>query len=260
MEQKMIQSVSRAMSILELVCSSNQGLALGRISSDLGLNKSTAHHLIGTLTKLGYIRQNPDNRKYGVGHRLVEMGHQVARNLDIVREAESILAAAAEAAGETAHLMILDRDRIVYLQKVDSPDQTHGLQLASRVGLRVPAHSTAGGKVMLAHLPPEELKRLISRTTLAEKTDKTITDPDLLIAHLAQVRRQGYAIDDEENETGVRCAAAPVRDAVGRVAAAVTISGPSLRMTEEYVEKTVIDLVISSARELSRRLGWRSRS
>ena len=256
----MIQSVSRAMNILELICTSSQGLALGRISSDLGLNKSTAHHLIGTLTRLGYIRQNPDNRKYGVGHRLVEMGHQVARNLDIVREAEPILAAAARAAGETAHLMILDEDRIVYLQKVDSPDQTHGLQLASRVGLRGPAHSTSGGKVMLAHLPAEELKRLINRRPLTKKTEKTITDPDLLIEHLAQVRRQGYAIDDEENETGVRCAAAPVRDAIGRVAAAMSISGPSLRMTEEYVEQTILDLVIRSAQELSRRMGWRSRA
>jgi DNA-binding IclR family transcriptional regulator len=132
--------------------------------------------------------------------------------------------------------------------------------MASRVGLRNPAHSSAVGKVLLSHLPEEELDGLIREKGLPKRTENTITDRAQLKEHLRLVKAQGYAIDDEENEKGIRCVAAPIYNETGRAVVAISISGPAFRITKKVIQETLKKEVRETARQISQRLGYRERT
>jgi DNA-binding IclR family transcriptional regulator len=131
--------------------------------------------------------------------------------------------------------------------------------MASRVGLRNPAHSSAVGKVLLAHFSEEELKNFIKEKGLLKRTENTITDPTQLREHLKSVRVQGYAIDDEENEKGIRCVAAPIYNEVGKPVAAISISGPAFRITKKLIQESLRKEVMETALGISQRLGFRDK-
>ncbi len=153
-------------------------------------------------------------------------------------------------------MVFLDRGEIVYIDKVELDHNPSGLRMASRVGLRNPAHSSAVGKVLLSHLPEEELNGLIKEKGLPKRTENTITDLVQLKEHLKAVRNQGYAVDDEENEKGIRCVAAPIYNEVGRAVAAVSISGPAFQVTKKRVQETLKKEVMETASKISQRLGF----
>jgi DNA-binding IclR family transcriptional regulator len=156
-------------------------------------------------------------------------------------------------------MVFLDRGEIVYIDKVELDHNPSGLRMASRVGLRNPAHSSAVGKVLLSHLNEEELNLLIKEKGLPKRTENTITDPIQLKEHLKFVRTQGYAIDDEENERGIRCIAAPIFNEASRAVAAVSISGPAFRVTKKVIQETLKKEVMETAYQISQRLGYRER-
>jgi DNA-binding IclR family transcriptional regulator len=208
---------------------------------------------------LGYVRQDPKTRNYSLGFKLVELGNLLLGQLDLRKEAEPILMDLAERTKETVHMVFLDRNEIVYIDKVELDRHPSGLRMASRVGLRNPAHSCAVGKVLLAHLPAEELDRIIKEKGLPKRTDNTITDPIQLREHLKLVRTQGYAIDDEENEKGVRCIAAPVFDEGGKAVAAISISTLAFRVTKKVMQESLKKEVMEAALKISQRLGFRER-
>jgi DNA-binding IclR family transcriptional regulator len=128
--------------------------------------------------------------------------------------------------------------------------------MASRIGLRNPAHSSAVGKVLLSHLPEEELDNLIKEKGLPKRTENTITDPVQLKEHLKMVRTQGYAVDDEENERGIRCLAAPIYNEAGKAVAAISISAPAFRVTKKVIQETLKKEVMETAFKISQRLGF----
>ncbi|MGX1116844.1 IclR family acetate operon transcriptional repressor [Streptomyces ambofaciens] len=219
-----VQSLERAFDLLERMADAGGEVGLSELSASSGLPLPTIHRLMRTLVACGYVRQQP-NRRYALGPRLIRLGESASRLLGTW--ARPHLARLVEETGETANMALLDGDEIVYVAQVPSK---HSMRMFTEVGRRVLPHSTGVGKALLADFPADEVRALLGRTGMPAATDKTITTPDGFIAALEEVRRQGYAIDDNEQEIGVRCLAVSVPDSP--TAAAISISGPAGRVTE----------------------------
>jgi DNA-binding IclR family transcriptional regulator len=257
--KNLVQTIDRASSILDILGESPQGITIRELSAKIKLPKGTTHRLLSSLCYFGYVRQDPKTRNYFLGLKLVELGNLLLSQLDLRKEAEPLLRDLAERTKETVHMVFLDRNEIVYIDKVELDHHSSGLRMASRVGLRNPAHSCAVGKMLLAYLNEKELDRIISEKGLPKRTENTITDPVQLREHLKLVRAQGYAIDDEENEKGVRCIAAPVFNEVGKAVAAISISTFAFQVTEEVIQDSLRKEVRETALKISQRLGFRER-
>jgi DNA-binding IclR family transcriptional regulator len=255
----LVQTIERTSLILDILGQSPQGISIRDLSEKIKLPKGTTHRLISSLAYFGYARQDSKTRNYFLGLKLVELGNLLLSQLDLRKEAEPFLRDLAERTKETVHMVFLDRGEIVYIDKVELDHNPAGLRMASRVGLRNPAHSSAVGKVLLSHLPEEELNGLIKEKGLPKRTENTIIDSIQLKEHLKAVRTQGYAIDDEENERGIRCVAAPIFNEAGKAVAAISISGPAFRVTKKVVQETLKKEVMEAANKISQRLGFRER-
>ncbi len=252
----LVQTIERTSLILDILGQSPQGISIRDLSEKIRLPKGTTHRLVSSLTYFGYARQDPRTRNYFLGLKLVELGNLLLSQLDLRKEAEPFLRDLAERTKETVHMVFLDRGEIVYIDKVELDHNPSGLRMASRVGLRNPAHSSAVGKVLLSHLAEEELNGLIKEKGLPKRTENTITDPAQLNEHLKSVQSQGYALDDEENERGIRCIAAPIFNEAGKAVAAISISGPAFRVTKKVIQETLKKEVMETASKISQRLGF----
>lgn len=253
----LVQTIERVSSILDILGQSPHGISIRELSAKIKLPKATTHRLLSSLSYFDYVRQDPKTRNYFLGLKLVELGQLLLSQLDLRKEAEPFLRDLAERAKETVHLVFLDRNEVVYIDKVETDQNPSGLKMASRVGLRNPAHSCAVGKVLLAHFTEEELESFIKEKNLVKRTENTIIDPIQLKEHLKSVRAQGYAIDDEENEKGIRCVAAPIYNEIGKAVAAISISGPAFRITKKLIQETFKKEVMETAFKISQRLGFR---
>lgn len=237
-----VQSLERAFDLLERMADAGGEVGLSELSASSGLPLPTIHRLMRTLVGCGYVRQQA-NRRYALGPRLIRLGESSARLLGTW--ARPYLAELVEATGETANMALLDGDEVVYIAQVPS---RHSMRMFTEVGRRVLPHSTGVGKALLAHVPPEEVRALLARTGMPAATERTIVDPDAFLAELERIRAQGYAVDDNEQEVGVRCLAVTVPDSP--TAAAISISGPAGRVTEAAVEK-IVPVLQGVARNLS---------
>ena len=253
----LVQTIDRVSSILDMLAQSAQGISIRELSSAIGLPKGTTHRLLSSLSYFGYVRQDSKTRNYFLGLKFVELGQILLSQLDLRKEAEPFLRDLAERTNETIHLVILDRNEIVYIDKVETDQNPSGLKMASRIGLRNPAHSSAVGKMILAHFSEDELRSFFKEKTLVRRTENTITDPIQLREHLKTVRKQGYAVDDEENEKGIRCVAAPVYNETGKTVAAISITAPAFRATKKIIQETLKKEVTETAFKISERLGFR---
>lgn len=252
-----VQTIGRAASILNILGQSPHGITLRDLSARVNLPKGTTHRLLSSLVHFGFAQQDSENKKYSLGFKLVDLGHRLLSQLDFRNVAKPFLLDMAERTQETVHLVVLDQNEVVYIEKVESHDHRGGLRMASRIGLRNPAHSCAVGKVLLAHLPARRFEAVIRERGLVRRTKKTITHLKRLEEQLQSVRAQGFAIDDEENEEGIRCVAAPIRDETGWVIAAVSISGPAIRMSLELIQRRLQREVMDTALKISKKLGFR---
>jgi len=255
----LVQTIERASSILDILGQSSQGISIRELSAKLKLPKGTSHRLLSSLSYFGYVRQDPKTRDYFLGLKFVELGQLLLSQLDLRKEAEPFLRDLAERTKETIHLVILDRNEIVYIDKVETDQNPSGLKMASRIGLRNPAHSSAVGKMILANFSEEELQSFFKEKSLLRRTENTITDPIQLREHLKSVRKQGYAVDDEENEKGIRCVAAPIYNETGKTVAAISITAPAFRVTKKSIQETLKKEVMETALRISERLGYRER-
>ncbi|MGW8377055.1 IclR family transcriptional regulator [Streptomyces sp. ODS28] len=226
-----VQSLERAFDLLERMADAGGEVGLSELSSSSGLPLPTIHRLMRTLVACGYVRQQP-NRRYSLGPRLIRLGESASRLLGTW--ARPYLARLVEETGETANMALLDGDEVVYVAQVPS---RHSMRMFTEVGRRVLPHSTGVGKVLLAHTPAEEVRALLGRTGMPAATEKTITTADGFLQALEQVRDAGYAVDDNEQEIGVRCIAVAVPDSP--TPAAVSISGPAGRVTDAATDKFV---------------------
>ena len=253
----LVQTIERISMILDILGQNPQGISIRDLSSKVSLPKGTTHRLLSSLSYLGYVRQDPKTRNYLLGFKLVELGNILLGQLDLRKEAAPFLKDLAERTKETVHMVILDRNEVVYIDKVEGDHNPSGLRMASRIGLRNPAYSSAVGKVLLSHFPDEELNQFFRGKGLAKRTENTITDTTQLKEHLKIVRNQGYAIDDEENEKGVRCVGAPIYNEAGNAVAAISISGPAFRVTKKMAQEILKKEVMETALKISQRLGYR---
>lgn len=227
--------------------------SLGKLSSGLEFNKTTAHRFVTTLVKAGYARQDSTTRDYAPTTKLLELGNSVLDKIDVRHQVRPHLEALAKTTGETSHLAILEGLEIVYIDKVDG---NQAVTMKSRVGVRSSCHSTALGKVLLAHQPKSEWQRYVAEIGLTKRTSNTVTDPALFEEVLEAVRETGYALDDIENEEGIRCLACPVYDHTGHVTAAMSISGWTVSMTPEQAQRS-IPTVVKAAQKASTDLGYK---
>ncbi|MFD6422325.1 IclR family transcriptional regulator [Streptomyces sp. NPDC060198] len=240
-----VQSLERAFDLLERMADAGGEVGLSELSTTSGLPLPTIHRLMRTLVVCGYVRQQP-NRRYALGPRLIRLGESASRLLGTW--ARPYLQHLVEETGETANMALLDGDEVVYVAQAPSK---HSMRMFTEVGRRVLPHSTGVGKALLATASPEEVRALLARTGMPAVTEKTITTPDGFLEALEQVRRTGYAIDDNEQEIGVRCLAVAVPDSP--TAAAISISGPAGRVTEEATER-IVPILQQTAKELSEAL------
>jgi IclR family acetate operon transcriptional repressor len=238
-----VQSLERAFELLELLADSGGAQGLTQLSASSGLPLTTIHRLMGTLVRHGYVRHEP-SRRYVLGPRLIRLGDAASQMLGTW--AQPHLADLVELTGETANLAVLESDRVVYLAQVPGK---HSMRMFTEPGRRVDPHCTAVGKAMLAQLSEVQVRDILGRTGMTLKTSNTITDPDLLVAHLGVIRQQGYALDEGEQEVGVRCVGVAIPNAPAM--AAVSVSGPQARMTEAAI-KTIVPALQRVAADLSR--------
>ena len=252
----LVQTIERTSLILDILGRSPQGLSIGELSEKTGLPKGTTHRLLTSLAYFDHVRQDSKTKNYHLGFKLVELGNLLLNHLDYRTEAQPILVELAERTKETVHMVILDRSEVLYVDKVDAGQHAGGLRMASMLGSRIPTHCSAVGKVMLAFLPEERLVEIVREKGLPRRTENTITDIEELKTHLQQIREQGYALDDEENEKGVKCIGAPIRDQSGKVIAAISISVPGIRIRTDTLLTTYKDQVVETAMKISNKLGY----
>lgn len=221
------------------------------IAQLLDIPRSATYELIHTLASHGAIRQF-DNGEIDLGPHVLALGSAYGRRLDFVQTAQAAAHAVMQQCDETVQIGVLDGRHVLYIAKADSNRQ---VRLVSTIGVRLPAHCTALGKVLLAFLPPETLAACIDDVTLEALTERSITDHAALAAQLAQVRRDGYAPEECESNLDVACVAAPVWNAQGENVAAMSISVPVSRMTQEH-RAALQAIVIAGAARLSQEMGY----
>jgi len=228
-------AVERALSILESLDSSRRGLNISELSRKLGIPKSSAHVIILTLERLGYVQKRKDSLNYSLGLRAYGLGLGMMKNLSISEVALPHMRVLVDEIRLPAHLAIPDGDQGVYIQKVDSPGL---IKIDTYVGRRMDLHCTGVGKVLLAYGPEDLLERTLAKQTYIRHTRNTITSPRQLMREVAKIRNQGFAVDDEEEELAVRCVAVPVRHPTGRFAAALSVVGTTEQIPLDAVEST----------------------
>jgi IclR family acetate operon transcriptional repressor len=244
-------SVAKAIAILEYLAAVETSKELGVISNALGMNKSTVYRFLSTLGTLGYINQDPESGRYALGSKVVWLAAHYLDSLDFRLLARPYLEQLVAESRETVHLAILDGFDVVYVDKVDG---LQPVKMASRVGNRMPAHSTGLGKALLADLDESQWAVYVQKKGLTRYTVNTICEPDVLYDHLRGIRVRGYSLDDSENEDGIRCVAVPIKNHTGKTIAALSISGWSLTMTPDR-DELLADLARETASTLTERLG-----
>lgn len=244
-----VQSVDRAITILEIVAA--RGVAgVTEIAVELGVHKSTVSRLISVLEGRGFVEQLADRGKYRLGFGILRLAGSGTWQRDLASEASGVCEALARDLGETVNVAILTEDRAVNISQARGPS---AISVHNWVGQTTPLHATSSGKVLLAFAVRGDLGDLLGRD-LAAFTDRTVTDLDALGAELEEIRRRGFATTVAEYEEALNAVAVPVRDHAGEVVAAMSVAGPSYRLTPESMAATVPPL-LSAASDLSRRLG-----
>lgn len=248
----LIQAVERALNILELFSEQKVELNLAEISQLTGLHKSTLHSLLKTLQAQGYIEQTEANAPYRLGVKLLERGYLVQRSRDFIAVARPYLEELSEKTGQTVHLGVLDGKSGVYVDKVEG---TRSIIVYSRIGRRMPIHTTAIGKVLLAFQSSAVIGRTLDGYEFESSTENTITRRDVYEAALAKVRSDGFAVDEQENVRGCRCAAVPIWGHDRKLVAAISISTVVENVSMDEFRSFIEQLKVIGAR-VSHELGY----
>ena len=247
-----IQVAGKLFSVIELLAMRGS-LSLMEISSTLDINKSTAHRLLASLQYMGYVHQHFENGKYGLTYKIVELSSHILERIDIVQEVRPFLQKLMQQSGETVHFVKLIGANAVYLDKVQNPNNT--VQMVSRIGSQIPFYCSGVGKAIASMLPESEVYSLWNQSNILKKTPYTITDYNEFLFTLQKIRQKGYALDNEENETGIRCIAVAFDLPGQNQHFAFSISAPVNRMDNSrilelsnymiVIKRQILDLIIS---------------
>ena len=248
-----VQSVDRAVAILEILARDGEA-GVTEVARELDVHKSTASRLLAALDRRELVAQDTARGKFRLGVGIVRLAGAASARLDVLQESRPVCRALAQQVGETVNLAVLSGRDALYLDQAAGPA---ALSPHNWAGLRVPLHATSDGKVLLAFRPEAELAGFLT-PPLARLTERTIADPAVFRAELAEIRRRGFATAVDELEAGLSAVAAPVRDAEGTVIASISTSGPSFRIPADRIP-VLAEAVRRAAGEVSRRLGWLAR-
>ncbi len=248
---RIVPALDRGLRILALLAARDARMKISEIAETLGIPRSATYELIFTLVSHGAIRQF-DNGEVGLGHMTLVLGSAYGRRLDFAQTAQAAARAVSQRCDETVQIGVLEGGEVLYVAKADS---TRPVRLVSNIGARIPAHCTALGKALLAHLPADALARFVDAAPLAALTEHSVTDRRALRRQLAEVRETGAASEACESNPDVACVAAPVFNGQGENVAAMSIAVPVARMTDERRE-TLRRIVIEGAARLSEELGY----
>ena len=250
-----VQSLDRALDILEALAASGGEVGLSELSERVGLHISTVHRLLAALVKRGYARQNGPSGRYILGPHLLKLASSAARmgQIDLRLEARPVLQALSDLSGETTNLVILLDQQIVYIDQVAS---RHTVRMFTQIGTRAPVYCTGAGKALLAFRLPSDIETYLAGETWHAYTSSTITSPAAMREELDRIRARGYALDDGEMDADVHCVAAPIFDHTGAPLAAISVSGPVSRFTYERMARLAPDLLSATA-DMSAKLGYR---
>jgi IclR family KDG regulon transcriptional repressor len=248
-----VQVLERAFAIIDLLAEQDSSISLTNIAHKLELSKTTVLRLLSELEHHRYVERNGSDGSYHLGSKLFELGTKAVSRLDLLERARPYLQRLVGETGETSHIAILRDGQVTSLANCESP---RTLRTPATVGGRSPVHCTSVGKAILAFRPDAEVEEVIRARGLKRCTKKTITTRAIFKQELARVREQGYAVDNQEFEEGLRCVAAPIWDYSGGVVAALSVTGPASRVIEKRVPE-IARIVMSAGEDLSVALGFR---
>lgn len=249
-EERSVQSVERIFQIIEVLSRHPTGVSLQTVAQETGLAKSTVHRLLASLTQLGYAVQDSVTAQYKMTLKMFEISSGVVNDMDIMSTAKLHLDRLAQRTGEAVHLVIRDGKDIVYIYKaVGSP-----VRMSSRMGLRAPIYCTGVGKAILATLPAYQVKEIWNASSIQKLTQHTVVEWDVFTEQLKQVKTRGYAVDDEENELGIRCVAVAIPGPGGKAESAFSISGLVPYMTEKR-QREIARMAMETRNDIMRDMG-----
>ena len=249
----LIQAVSHALDLLEQFQGETDELGVTELSKRLKLHKNNVFRLLATLESRGYIEQNKVTENYRLGLKTLELGQTFIKQMGLLRQSKPVIEELVRTCNETTYVAVMKDFHIIYLDCVET---TMTVRVVPRVGSRLPAYCTAAGKVQIAYMSGEEIDHYLPARELQKFTDHTVTDREELKKQLELVAELGYAIDNEELDEGVKCVSAPIRDYTRRIIGAVSISGPSMRFSDERISQELIPLAMKAAEEISTKLGY----
>jgi DNA-binding IclR family transcriptional regulator len=246
-----VQALDRAFAVLDLLGESEAPLGLAQVATSLQLHKSTAHRFLMVLERHRMVERTP-NGKFRLGLRLFDYGNRAIEQYDLRERAQPHLRRLVAETEETAHLCVMESARVIYIDKIEP---TRTVRMITRIGATNPLHCTSVGKAILAFLPEEKVTEIMKKVRYERFTHRTIATPEALRTEIEKTRRRGYAVDDEELEEGLRCIAVPVLDAQRQPVAAVSISGPSFRVTAQKLP-SIANHLLQCVRGISMDMGY----
>jgi IclR family acetate operon transcriptional repressor len=246
-----VDAAAKALDLLSAFSFREPRLSLADLATRTGIPRPTAFRLLATLEQAGFVSKI--SGEYQLGIKCFVLGNIVAATLDLREKAHAHLERLRDATGETVHLAVLERQQVLYLERLQSPHPIGFMR--SRVGGIVPAYCTSLGKTLMAFKPADEVERWLRTQTLKPMTPATITSARRLSKDLRSIRERGYAVDEQEHEVGVRCVAAPIVNHAGDVVAAISVAGPADRLPRPLVGSAMAQTVVATARAISTELG-----
>ena len=248
-----VQSVIRALEIIEVLAESRESLGITQITKTTGLSKTTTFRLVQTLVKAGYVRKNNGDNEYSLGMKFLKISSSILAKQDITSIARPFLRQLSIDTSEFVHLAILDGGEVLYIDKIDSSD--HAIRIFSTIGNRSPLHCTGLGKVLMSELPDKDVEEIAREKGLTRYTENSITDLAELKKELESIRELGYGLDNMEHEIGIRCVAAPLYDRTKKIVAAISVTAPEIYMPDERIPE-LARVTRKVAREISYLLGY----
>ncbi len=247
-----IQSIDRAVQILDCFSEEKKELKLSEISERLNLNKSTVHGIISTLKYHGFISQDEETQRYKLGIRFIEFGDLVVSSMNIRNVVLPVIEDVCDKIEETVHVAMLDGVDVVWIEKKEC---TKSIKTSTKIGARLPVYTTADGKIILCYQNKDKIKTYLPKR-IPKYTQNTITNKGEFIKKLEEMKKAGYTTDNEEFVEGIKCVAAPIFDHDGKVRFSLSTTGPAFRMNEDRIKEIVV-IIKEAANEISRRIGYK---
>ncbi|MCW9032702.1 MAG: IclR family transcriptional regulator [Alphaproteobacteria bacterium] len=251
-----VQSLTRALTLLQCLSHADMGLALTEVSESLGLAPSTAHRLLNSMLQMGFVDLDPETGRWTVGVNAFSVGNAYLKKRDYIAQARPFMKQLMLQTGETSNMAILEGSSVVFVSQVECKEV---MRMVVQVGNRGPLHASGVGKALLSTLPAKEALALIRQAGMPQLTGKTITTPSDYAQELEAIRKQGFAVDDEEQSMGLRCIAANIYDEFGDALAAISISGPTVRVSEARIPQ-LSAAVIDIANQITETIGGKAPS